>query len=98
MWEAIAVLIFFFFVMGGLGVVTRLVEGGRKHRLDIKREEARIAEAKAREFEITHKQAELAYREALLELERFDRRTGGGTGESPPGPGSTGLAAAPDDR
>jgi hypothetical protein len=75
MWGAITLLIILFFVFGGTGFVVRLVEGRRKYVLDLKREEARIAEAKVREQELEHKRAELEYREALLEIERFDRRT-----------------------
>lgn len=75
MWGAISLLIILFFVFGGSGVVVRLVEGRRRHQLDLKREEARIAEAKVREQELEQKRAELEYREALLEIERFDRRT-----------------------
>jgi hypothetical protein len=75
MWTAITVLIIVFFAAGGVGFLTRLVEGRRKYLLDLKREEARVAEAKVREQELEHKRAELEYREALLEIERFDRRT-----------------------
>jgi hypothetical protein len=74
MWTAIIVLIIVFFAAGGTGMVTRLVESRRKFLLEMKEKEARIAEAKAKELEIQHQRAELEYREALLELERFDRR------------------------
>jgi hypothetical protein len=84
MWTAIVVLIIVFFATGGVGMVIRLVEGRRKFLLDLKEKEVRIAEAKAKELEIQHKRAELEYREALLELERFDRRTGLGKGGLPP--------------
>lgn len=76
MWAAIVVLIIVFFATGGVGALIRLVEGRRKHQLALKKEDRRIAEAKAKELEIQYKRAELEYREALLELERFDRRTG----------------------
>jgi hypothetical protein len=65
-----------FMVFGGAQTVLRLVEGRRKHLLEVKQEERLIAEAKVRELELEHKRRELEYREALLELERFDRRTG----------------------
>ena len=54
-----------------------MVEGRRKFLLNLKREERLIAEAKARELELEHKRRELEYREAVLELERFDRRERG---------------------
>lgn len=76
MWAAVTVLIIVFFATGGVGALLRLVEGRRKFQLELKQEERRIAEAKAKELEIQYKRAELEYREALLELERFDRRTG----------------------
>jgi hypothetical protein len=78
MWGAVTVLIIVFLATGGVGTLMRLVEGRRRHQLDLKQEERRIAEAKAKELEIEYKRAELEYREALLELERFDRRTGTG--------------------
>jgi hypothetical protein len=62
------------FMIFGLPVVVRLMEGRRRFLLDLKREERQIAEARAREKELEHKRRELEYREALLELERFDRR------------------------
>ncbi|HEY8452901.1 MAG: hypothetical protein FWJ70_11425 [Micromonosporaceae bacterium] len=74
-----------FFMIFGLPAVVRIVEGRRKFLLDLKREERRIAEARAKELELEHKRRELEYREALLELERFDRRE---RGLLPPEPGS----------
>lgn len=58
-------------------LVIPLAAGRRKFLLDMKREEARIAEARVKELELQQKRAELEYREALLELERFDREAGG---------------------
>jgi hypothetical protein len=49
------------------------ISSRREYLLALKREEARIAEARIRELELQQKRAELEYREALLELERFDR-------------------------
>lgn len=69
-----------FIIFGGM-LLGRLAEGRRKFLLDLKREERLIVEAKAREQELEHKRRELEYREALLELERFDRRTGEGSGD-----------------
>lgn len=65
-----------FMCLGGTGLILRLVEGRRRFQLDLKEREARIAEAKAQELDVQQRRAELEYREALLELERFDRRTG----------------------
>lgn len=94
-WIAIAIIIFL--CTGGAGLVVRLVEGRRKHQLDLKREEARIAEAQTREREFQQRRDELAYREALLELERFDRRTTGPGRPAPPGSATppAGPRAAP---
>lgn len=86
-WIAIAIIVFL--CTGGAGLVVRLIEGRRQHRLDLKREEARIAEAHTRERELQQRRDELAYREALLELERFDRRA---TGPGPPAPPADPLA------
>src|SRR5690606_11140026 len=61
----------------GMGAIIRLVEGRRTYRLELKEKEARIAEAKAKELEVAQQRAELEYRQALLELEGFDRRAGG---------------------
>lgn len=69
-------LVAIFMALGGMGAIVKLVEGRRKFLLELKREEARIAQAKAKELEIEQRRAELEYREALLELERFDRRNG----------------------
>lgn len=77
------------FIIFGMPAVVRIVEGRRKFLLNLKQEERRIAEAKARELELEHKRRELEYREALLELERFDRRERGllpPQPESPSGP------------
>lgn len=60
----------------GLPALVKLIEGRRRFLLDLKKEERLIAEAKAKELELEHKRRELEYREALLELEKFDRRTG----------------------
>lgn len=65
-----------FMCLGGTGLILRLIEGRRRFQLDLKEREARIAEAKAQELDVQQRRAELEYREALLELERFDRRTG----------------------
>jgi hypothetical protein len=72
-----------FMALGGMGAIIKLVEGRRNFLLELKREEARIAEARAKELdaqireqEVKQRRAELEYREALLELERFDRRSG----------------------
>lgn len=72
----VAILSIIFILSGGPFALVRLVEGRRRYLLQVKEQEARIAEAKAKELELEHKRKELEYREALLELERFDRRTG----------------------
>lgn len=73
-WLPLVGILFIFMVMGGPYALIRLVEGRRNFLLQMKEQEARIAEAKAKELELQQKRAELEYREALLELERFDRR------------------------
>jgi hypothetical protein len=64
----------------GVPALVRLAEGRRTFLLDLKKEERLIAEAKTKVVELEQKRRELEYREALLELERFDRRTGPGQG------------------
>jgi hypothetical protein len=75
-WGWLVPVFLFFMFFGGAQAVVNLVEGRRRLKLELKQEERLIAEAKARELELEHKRRELEYREALLELERFDRRTG----------------------
>lgn len=89
-WGAFAMIMFFFLLFGGVQSVVRLVEGRRKFRLDQLKEQRRITEAETRERELEHKRRELEYREAMLELERFDRRTGESRG-------ADGLPPLPDD-
>jgi Sec-independent protein translocase protein TatA len=71
---------FIIFMVFGMPALTRLADGRRKFLLELKREERLIAEAKAKELELEHKRRELEYREAMLELEKFDRRSGMGPG------------------
>jgi hypothetical protein len=86
------------FIVVGLPVLARQSDQRRKFLLELKKEDRLIAEARARERELEQKRRELEYREALLELERFDRRTGGPgraidpldpdvSGSDPPDPG-----------
>jgi hypothetical protein len=83
------------FTIFGLPVLTRHADRRRQFLLDLKKEERLIAEAKARELELEHKRRELEYREALLELERFDRRSGTKPpGTKPPGTKPPGTGAA----
>jgi hypothetical protein len=93
------------FIVVGLPVMLRSLDNRRKFLLDLKKEERLIAEAKAKELELEHKRRELEYREALLELEQFDRRSGRppsrqvplddeGEGGGDDGPGSTGPLQA----
>lgn len=74
LWSALAMIFFFFLVFGGAQAIVRLVEGRRKHQMELLKEQRRIAEAQAKENELEYKRRELEYREAALELERFDRR------------------------
>ena len=78
MWDVLIPIVFIFMFFGGMGAIVHLIDGRRKFRLEMKEKEARIAEAKAKELEVEQQRAELEYRQAMLELERFDRRTGGG--------------------
>ncbi len=93
------------FIIFGLPLVFRSIENRRKFLLDLRKEERLIAEAKAKELELEHKRRELEYREALLELEQFDRRSGRppsrqdplddeGEGDGGGGPGPTGPPPA----
>lgn len=63
------------------GIALGYVEGRRKHQLEMQREERLLVEARTKEIEARNQQAELEYRSALTELERFDRR---GEAASPP--------------
>lgn len=75
-WGWLVPVVMFFMIFGGAQAVVNLVEGRRRYKLELKREERLIAEAKAKELEREQQRRELEYREALLELERFDRREG----------------------
>lgn len=56
------------------GMLLGYIEGGRKHRLEIQKEERRLIEARTKEIEAQNRRAELDYQSAMAELERFDRR------------------------
>jgi hypothetical protein len=74
------------------GMALGFVEGRRKHKLELRKEERRLVEARTREIEVQNRRAELEYQAALAELERFDRSTGGDTKPLPAEPGDTALA------
>jgi hypothetical protein len=67
-------LMFFVTIIALSGIALGYVEGRRKHRLDIQREERLLIEARTKEIEAQNQRAELEYRSAVAELERFDRR------------------------
>lgn len=58
------------------GMALGWVDGRRKHQLHMQREERLLIEARTKEIEARNRQAELEYRSALAELERFDHRDG----------------------
>lgn len=65
------------------GIALGFVDGRRKHKLALHQEERLRIEAQTKQIEARNKQAELEYRSALAELERFDRR-GIGPGKTQP--------------
>lgn len=68
----------FITVISVSGILVGHLDGQRKHKLEMKKEDRLLIEARTRELEEQNKRAELEYRQAQLELERFDRRTGVG--------------------
>jgi hypothetical protein len=50
------------------------VEGRRKYKLELTKEERRRIEARTKELEAQNKRMELEYKQAMLEIEQFDRR------------------------
>jgi hypothetical protein len=56
------------------GILLGAVEGRRKYKLELNKEERRRIEARTKEIEAQNKRVELEYQKALLEIERFDRR------------------------
>jgi hypothetical protein len=67
------------------GIALGFVEGRRKYKLELHKEERRRVEARTKELEAQNKRVELEYQQALLEIEQFDRR----------GPGRTEVASVP---
>jgi hypothetical protein len=67
------------------GMALGYAEGRRKHRLEMQREERLLVEARTKEIEAHNQRAELEFRSALAELERFDRRGVAGAA-APPAP------------
>lgn len=66
------------------GIGLGYVEGRRKHRLEMQREERLLIEARTKQLEAENRRAELEYKSALAELERFDRRKEVGAADAPP--------------
>jgi hypothetical protein len=67
------------------GIALGFVDGRRKYKLELNKEERRRTEARTKELEAQNKRVELEYKKALLEIEQFDRRA----------PGRTDLSSAP---
>jgi hypothetical protein len=65
---------FFITIIACGGMLLGYVEGRRKFKLELHKEDRRLVEARTRELEAQNKRVELEYSKALLELERFDRR------------------------
>lgn len=72
--------VFFFFLFMSItiiscaGIALGFVEGRRKFKLELNKEERRRIEARTKEIEAQNKRIELDYQQALLEIEQFDRR------------------------
>jgi hypothetical protein len=67
---------FFVTVIACAGIALGYVEGRRKFKLELRKEERRLIEARTRELEAQNKRTELEYRDALRAIEEFDRRGG----------------------
>jgi hypothetical protein len=83
-WFWIFFLVLLLFGGSGAAFVKSILESRQNHRLEMKKQERAIAEAKAKAAEATIRQQALDLRSAELEIERFDRRMG-----------TTGLPAIP---
>ena len=83
-WFWYVFLLILLFGGGGSAYVRQLLNDRQRHRLEMKKQELKIAEANARAAEATTKRQALDVRSAELEIERFDRRMG-----------TTGLPATP---
>jgi hypothetical protein len=75
--------LFFATIISLSGMALGFVSGRRKFKLELKKEERRLVEAQTKQIEAKNKQVELDYREAVLELERFDRRSTDAPAEEP---------------
>jgi hypothetical protein len=75
---------FFVTIIACGGLLLGYVEGRRKYKLELHKEDRRLVEARTKELEAQNKRIELEYNKALLEIERFDGR-----------PGEMGSAARP---
>lgn len=67
-------LMLFVTVISLSGMALGYIDGRRKYKLNLKKEERRLVEARTKELEAENKRRELDYQQAQLELERFDRR------------------------
>lgn len=72
-------ILLFVMIISLSGMALGYVDGRRKHRLDMQREERLLVEARTKELEAQNQRTELEYRQAMVELERFDRRGEGET-------------------
>jgi hypothetical protein len=68
-------ILFFVTIIACSGMLLGFVEGRRKYKLELHKEDRRLVEARTQELEAQNKRVELEYHKALLEIERFDRRT-----------------------
>jgi hypothetical protein len=77
--------VFFFFLFMSItiiacaGIALGFVDGRRKYKLELHKEERRRIEARTKQLEAENKRVELDYQKALAEIEQFDRRGSGRT-------------------
>jgi hypothetical protein len=65
---------FFITIIACGGLLLGYVEGRRKYKLELHKEDRRLVEARTKELEAHNKRIELEYHKAMLEVEQFDRR------------------------
>ena len=75
-------LMMFVTIIALAGIALAWSEQRRSHRLEMQREERLLIEAKTKQLEAENRRAELEYKSALAELERFDRRAVAGMADT----------------
>jgi hypothetical protein len=74
--EVIIWIMFFVTIIACTGMLLGFVDGRRKYKLELHKEERRLVEARTKEIEAQNQRIELEYQQALGQIERFDRHAG----------------------